>query len=179
MSTQRYVYFMRPVGSEGPVKIGCSVLPSKRLLAISAWSPHPLEVAAQTPGHFDLEAAFHARFEHLWTHGEWFRADPELTATIDAVAAGTFEVSILPAPKRLGHRSLPPAAKWTDERRARTSLAIRFSQFRDRFPELVPEHVFRASWGMRYVQPLGHDGVAVVRAFMESDVVIGQLKRAA
>lgn len=174
-----YVYFMRPIGAEGPVKIGCSALLAKRLLNVSVWSPHPLEIAAQMPGYFDLEAAFHARFEHLWTHGEWFRPDAELSAVIAAVAAGTFDVSSLPPPKRLGRREHLPRLKWTDERKARVSLAMRFLRFRDRFPELVPDHVFRASWGMRYEPPAHPDEIEIVRAFMEREEVVARLTRRA
>lgn len=95
-----YVYFMRPVGAEGPVKIGCSGKPAKRLEAYMNWSPWPLEVVATVPGSFHLEWAFHAKFAHLHTHHEWFREDPELTATIDAIRAGSFDLSSLPPAKR-------------------------------------------------------------------------------
>src|SRR3546814_12747101 len=38
------VYFIRPIGQAGPVKIGCSVGPNKRRPELETWSPVPLEI---------------------------------------------------------------------------------------------------------------------------------------
>jgi hypothetical protein len=95
------VYFIRPVGAEGPVKIGCSSYPDVRLLTFENWSPVPLEIAAQTEGNFTLEKRFHNHFKHLHERGEWFRADPELSAAIEQINDGTFDVATLPEPKRV------------------------------------------------------------------------------
>jgi hypothetical protein len=100
-SDDGFVYFLRPVGAQGPVKIGCSSVPLDRLRNQMNWSPLPLELAASLPGGLQLEWAFHAKFLHLHTHSEWFREDPELTATIEAIKAGSFDPESLPAPKRL------------------------------------------------------------------------------
>lgn len=80
--TKRFVYFMKPVGMEGPIKIGCSEAPEERLLTLAAWSPFPLEVIATIPGNFDLEAKVHNRFAHLHSHKEWFRIGPDLRACV-------------------------------------------------------------------------------------------------
>lgn len=96
-----FVYFMRPIGADGPVKIGCSVAPDSRIKTYQAWSPVPLELVATIPGKWAIEWAFHARFAHLRTHHEWFRASPELTETIEAIRAGTFDLTSLPPPKRI------------------------------------------------------------------------------
>jgi hypothetical protein len=98
---QSYVYFMRPVGAVGPVKIGCSTGPIARLAHYQAWSPVPLEVVAVLQGSFALEWAFHAKFAHLHLHHEWFAEDPELIATMEAICAGAFDTTTLPEPKRL------------------------------------------------------------------------------
>ena len=82
------VYFLRPVGLDGPVKIGCSIEPDKRLATIVAWSPILLEVAAVIDGDTYLEAALHRRFAHLAMHGEWFGVDDDLLAVIASAQAG-------------------------------------------------------------------------------------------
>lgn len=38
-SESRFIYFLRPIGWDGPVKIGCSNYPMLRLNALMAWSP--------------------------------------------------------------------------------------------------------------------------------------------
>lgn len=85
---ERYVYFLRPIGADGPVKIGCSDLPLKRLKEISTWSPLPLEIAATAPGSLQLERNLHDCFADLHSHREWFSADSRLAAFIEKVAAG-------------------------------------------------------------------------------------------
>lgn len=84
------VYFIRPVGMLGPVKIGCSGVPHYRLKALAAWSPFPLEVAAKIEyGDQTLERRLHGIFAASHSHKEWFRETPELTALIDRLAAGS------------------------------------------------------------------------------------------
>lgn len=86
--TQRLVYFIKPVGMDGPVKIGCSGNPRKRLSSLMSWSPFRLEIAATFPGEYDLEENLHQCFSDLHSHGEWFRPDPRLTETIKKLQAG-------------------------------------------------------------------------------------------
>lgn len=84
----RYVYFVRPVGHEGPIKIGCSELPEQRLKTLAEWSPYELEIAATVPGSFRLERDLHDRFFHLRIHREWFRAGPDLVGLVAALRSG-------------------------------------------------------------------------------------------
>lgn len=93
------VYFIRPVGMNGPVKIGCSVHPPQRLYAMLAWSPFPLEIAATIDGDHWVERRFHARFIHLHERNEWFSWSPELGSTIEAINSGAFDISELPQVK--------------------------------------------------------------------------------
>lgn len=84
-----YVYFVRPIDAEGPVKIGWSASPRARLDSLMAWSPVPLEVAAKSPSDDKaLETQVQGHFFHLWSHKEWFRAAPDLSDAIAKVAAG-------------------------------------------------------------------------------------------
>lgn len=95
------VYFIRPVGQKGPVKIGCTTLLRDRLAGLNMWSPLLLEVAAITPGAYDLERRFHALFLASRDRGEWFHWSQELEDVIAGVAAGTFDFASLPEPKFL------------------------------------------------------------------------------
>lgn len=82
------VYFIRPIGMKGPVKIGCSYSPEDRMGTLMTWSPFPLEVAASLPGDGRLERRVHGKFAHLHSHREWFREGDDLTAFVAAVASG-------------------------------------------------------------------------------------------
>lgn len=84
----RFVYFLRPVGKAGPVKIGCSVDPSERLTTFMPWSPFPLEIAAVVPGNLELEDNLHDCFFDLHSHREWFHESPRITDLIDKLNAG-------------------------------------------------------------------------------------------
>lgn len=84
-SKPRYIYFMRPVGMDGPIKIGCSYRPASRLIALAVWSPFPLEIIAVAPGDFGTERALHERFAAELFHNEWFHASPRLKAVCAAL----------------------------------------------------------------------------------------------
>lgn len=92
-----HVYFIRPVGMAGPVKIGHSICPESRLLTLAVWSPVPLEIAATTPGDVTLERKFHNLLADHWSHYEWFRDAPEVSAVVADVAAGSFDFTRLDA----------------------------------------------------------------------------------
>lgn len=74
----RYIYFIRPEGMQGPIKIGCSNKPARRLIALSVWSPYPLEIIAVAPGDLTLEKRVHEYFAAERWHHEWFLASPRL-----------------------------------------------------------------------------------------------------
>jgi len=95
------VYFIRPVGQSGPVKIGFTDDLASRLRKLASDTPFPVEVAAECDGDETTERRFHALFYDLRSHGEWFRADPEIDDVVIAIRAGTFDVSSLPEPRSL------------------------------------------------------------------------------
>lgn len=82
------IYFMRPVGMRGPIKIGYSVNPKKRLHGVLEWSPFDLEIIATTPGNAPDETKVHDHFASAHVRGEWFHPTEELLALIDRVKAG-------------------------------------------------------------------------------------------
>lgn len=83
MNSRRYVYFIKPIGMEGPIKIGCSDAPLKRLADLAAWSPWPLEVIGSVPGGLKDEGFIHGCFKDSHSHHEWFRSSQKLR---DAIA---------------------------------------------------------------------------------------------
>jgi hypothetical protein len=85
---KRRVYFIRPAGMEGPVKIGCSEHPNGRLLSLTCWSPFPLEIAVAIDGGCDLEARIQGHFAASHTHREWFSSSSELSKLIDDLQRG-------------------------------------------------------------------------------------------
>lgn len=97
------VYFFRPVGQIGPIKIGCSTTPEHRLEQYAAWSPLMLELIATAPGSHADEHALHGKFRKYHLHGEWFGASKDLLALIDHVQA-TGELPELPRVVRLPMR---------------------------------------------------------------------------
>jgi hypothetical protein len=104
------VYFVKPVGQAGPIKVGHSTDVEKRLRELGKWSPVPLEVAAtiEAPpnGGYTFsrgprfERRFHIRYAPFRLHFEWFEAHPLILSDIEAINAGTFRSSCLPAWER-------------------------------------------------------------------------------
>lgn len=84
----RRIYFIKPIGMDGPIKIGCSSVPEQRLIALSVWSPYPLEVIATAPGTFKLETKLHESFADAHSHREWFRAIPRLLDALEKIKSG-------------------------------------------------------------------------------------------
>lgn len=82
------IYFIKPAGLDGPVKIGCSDWPKERLLQLSVWSPWPLEVAATILGTVGDEQFLHCCFATSHSHREWFHSTPMLRETIAKIVAG-------------------------------------------------------------------------------------------
>jgi hypothetical protein len=91
----KLIYFMRPVGLCGPIKIGCSAIPFKRLQNISRWSPVPLEIIASCAGTHADERHLHKMFKAHRFHHEWFHANPELDRLIERIEEGEPLTSII------------------------------------------------------------------------------------
>lgn len=78
----KHVYFMRPIGMNGPVKVGCSKTPENRLKSLDIWSPFPLEIIASVEGDGADERALHWHLREERQHGEWFSWSPKLARLI-------------------------------------------------------------------------------------------------
>lgn len=78
----RLVYFIA-AGDNGPVKIGSSVNPQKRLQALQGASSVKLSILLTIPGGYDLERRLHVRFATERLTGEWFERSKRLVKFID------------------------------------------------------------------------------------------------
>lgn len=86
------VYFMKPIGHDGPIKIGCSSVPYGRLADLAVWSPFPLEIVATASGSYSDEAFLHRCFADTRAHGEWFHFSARLAQTVAEIArTGTLD----------------------------------------------------------------------------------------
>lgn len=84
-----YVYFIKPVGASGPIKIGLASTPKSRLRQHMENSPVPLEIVATVPGDMALERNIQECFVDYHSHAEWFHASPALIAAVAAIAWGS------------------------------------------------------------------------------------------
>ena len=79
-----WVYFI-----EAPkvqlIKIGFTADVPKRLTSLQTMSPISLRLRGSFSGTRNDEHQLHEQFKHLRTHGEWFRSDPSLIGTIQAL----------------------------------------------------------------------------------------------
>lgn len=141
-SEQPFVYFIRRADGEGPIKIGCSHSPEVRLSALMQWAPYPLAILATIPGDERLEWAFHAHFQELHSHREWFHVTPALEAVVEAVKAGTFDVAALPPPRRIDGRRLGNG--WSEETRRGAGWRRRLYHLERRGVSIPPEVRFAA-----------------------------------
>jgi hypothetical protein len=83
-----FVYFIRPKGMLGPVKIGYSWCPKQRLYELAAWSPFPLEIVFSIEAKPELERKLHRRFYESHLHREWFSPTADVVRAVQALEAG-------------------------------------------------------------------------------------------
>lgn len=116
----KYVYFIKPVGAHGPIKIGCSANPEQRLRHLTR-KARPLQIVALIKGDYETERRFHALFRAHHIGKEWFAPVSDLLAVIQQVWDGVFDVDTLPAPQRLPRKPI----EYTPERRRHMSEMAR------------------------------------------------------
>lgn len=120
------VYFIKPVGMTGPIKIGCSQSPDNRRRSLANWSPFALEIIAEIDGDTEIERRFHAKHIAAHQRREWFEATASLLADIAAVRAGTFDVATLPPPVFVTGNKVS-TVRQSQEYRTALSYALRVS----------------------------------------------------
>lgn len=169
-----FVYFIRPIGMRGPVKIGCSKNTAQRLMTLALWSPFPLEVAAALQGDFKLEARFHSLFHEHLSHHEWFNACDEIDAAIAAIHDGAFDMGVLP---KRGRRSAVRVNSWTPDRRMARGADARIEALKNAGVEVPPaiaeahQRCYRRIF-YRPVGPYDAADVALVRGWLASMAAI-------
>lgn len=89
MSSPCIVYFCKPVGLPGPIKIGCTGKPIERVKQLMLWSPVDLELIVTAPGTFADERAVHAVFGDHHIRHEWFQPCDALVAGIESLKKGS------------------------------------------------------------------------------------------
>lgn len=77
------IYFVRPVGMDGPIKIGYSKNPKARLKNLACASPLALEIIQMIDGDIEDERLLHVHFARNRQHAEWFRPCDELLEIIE------------------------------------------------------------------------------------------------
>jgi hypothetical protein len=134
-----YVYFIKPIGQDGPIKIGCSHTPKRRLAELMVWSPSILEIVTVTPGDIKTEMSIHARFHEARLHGEWFQPCTDLLALIEGLKRGGTIPTLVdltgPFPKKRCVRVFTPEHRISMSWQQKVSHAMRRSdrKFGDRF----------------------------------------------
>lgn len=82
------IYFVKPIGLPGPIKIGCSRWTARRLVALNAWAPFPLEVICEIDGTLEDERRYHHHLRLAWSHSEWFYPTPKVIEAVELAKAG-------------------------------------------------------------------------------------------
>lgn len=77
------VYFIQQ-GAAGPIKIGFSDRPERRVAQLQTSTPERLRILATMPGSKQTEGSLHRRFARHRMQGEWFRPAQEI---LDFVAS--------------------------------------------------------------------------------------------
>lgn len=130
------VYFIKPLGMDGPIKIGCSHSPERRRRALDTWSPFALEIIAEIEGGFELEHRFHALFVETHQRREWFGWSRRIAAVVAAINDGSFDVNTLPAPMHVSANARKGKgsrkSEWYPARRFSTSYQMRMHALRRR-----------------------------------------------
>jgi len=75
------LYFITSKG--GPIKIGVSNNPAKRLKGLQTSNPYQLTLSAVIPGGALMEGEYHKRFAEHRLVGEWFNPAPGILAEIE------------------------------------------------------------------------------------------------
>lgn len=68
-----FIYLVEPLGGGGPVKVGCTVDPHRRLQQLQMFSPVELVLLGFVPGNRAKEKRLHRQMRKHRAWGEWFR----------------------------------------------------------------------------------------------------------
>lgn len=159
------VYFCKPVGLLGPIKVGCTTNSLERLQQLMSWSPVDLEIVASVPGDFRLERLIHSILSEHHIRHEWFHPCDALISGIVKLQAGhPIEVAFdLTAPK--GSIAKKRAGKvWTEWRKKLVSYNSRLRFASDRLDTdaeyfTFPDDVTRIINSWRRTSTVSHQDI--------------------
>lgn len=80
-----FCYFVG--AGDGPIKIGSSRQPNRRLTELRRDTPGGLELLARINGGAERESYYHRLFEAHRLNGEWFARHPDIIAEIERLSA--------------------------------------------------------------------------------------------
>lgn len=156
------VYFIRPIGMQGPVKIGCSSSPDGRKRSLASWSPFPLEIVCEIEGGHDIERRFHAKFAGSHRSHEWFDWTPELARVMSEIRVGSFDVAELPDPAHLP-RKKADRSYCTPAWRYKRSVMSRLQALRvDGLPWTEASEIYKLR-----ITEIGDEEIEAIRAHVE------------
>lgn len=70
------LYIIGRADGVGPVKVGLSRAPRRRLASFQRGCPELLEIVDTAPGHYEQETLLHNALDEHRIHGEWFERGP-------------------------------------------------------------------------------------------------------
>lgn len=130
------IYFVKPIGLVGPIKVGFTIDVRGRLAQCLKWSPYPLEIIATYPVTGEsvrarglcsvLERRFHLRYADHFLHHEWFETHPLILADIEAINAGTFDVTTLPEWSKI-YKARPDSSARREDARCPDASSLLFT----------------------------------------------------
>lgn len=168
-----YVYFLKPVGQAGPIKVGHSICPMDRLDSLRTWSPIDLEIIASFKGPREIETAIHHRFAHCHLRGEWFEPVAELVSLAVGIRDGgkledLVDLSIKTGKLFRRPNTKSPEAKIVGTYKVRVDRARQYAS-RDmrQVPDAEVKAILEDAGGYRKAyRALTHEEVSILEAFI-------------
>lgn len=96
--TPSYVYFLQSNGDGGPVKIGVTTDPLKRLAALRSANAYEVNLLSLYRGRVEEEQYLHRVFADQCAHHEWFFPDDKL---LEVASHGTVDLGMFADGSRL------------------------------------------------------------------------------
>lgn len=177
-----YVYFIRPIGMIGPIKIGCSQVPETRLDALSVWSPFPLEIIGTVKGTLQDERYVHECLAPHHSHREWFNATSEVLVVIERILVAGSVDAIRKDLKPVKSIRIRVSRRWTEDRKRWWSYASRIRNIERRLREKQtnwhsPDDVHDCIWAWRDGSAPTKDQIARLDAYLADPLTQGVIPR--
>lgn len=119
-SAKALIYFVRPVGAPGPIKIGSSTTPKNRLNFLLNWSPVDLELVCAAPGIRGVERAIKLRFGDHYIRNEWYEPCAGIVAILEEVQqTGRLPSDLAAEAHQIAKQKADEYRRWRDRMRKR------------------------------------------------------------